>query len=267
MSDDSVTSGWPGNEPAQLGQLPVRHRRPLMVLPVMPGQMRRQQGRLPGLQIEAMGEVRSLVFEPQAEPEEHHEGGDERSIPERGNPPQPGPEQQSVRDQVEGGEAQIIGLPRRLRKRDDDPEIRERIAGQVLRRIPQNSGERGRQVPLRRPRFLMDDLRVVGRCSNACDGRYAGRDSRRWSTGAATRRTGSSGNRSVSGYARGCSGCRRAPAAPARAAGCRRSGPPARIRPGCSRAPARMMAAIMTAQSSRASFSHGHAARSLRYFS
>ena len=36
---------------------------------------------------ETMGEVRPLVFEPQAQPEEHHEGGDERSIPERGDPP------------------------------------------------------------------------------------------------------------------------------------------------------------------------------------
>jgi len=70
------------NKSAQFGQLPVGDRRPLMVLPVVPGQMRGQQGGLPGFKIEAMGEIRSLVFKPQAQPEEHHEGGDKRAVPD-----------------------------------------------------------------------------------------------------------------------------------------------------------------------------------------
>ena len=72
----------------------------------------------------------------------------------------PAQSKQRVRDEVKGGQAQIIGLPGRLRKRDDDPEIRDRIAGQVLCRIQQDSRERGREVPLRRARFLVHDLRV-----------------------------------------------------------------------------------------------------------
>src|SRR5271170_4745740 len=80
-----------GDKPAQLRQLPVRDRRPLMMFPMMPGEMRGEKGGFPGLQVEAMGEVGALVLKPQAQPEEHHEGRDERSVPQRRHPPQPGP--------------------------------------------------------------------------------------------------------------------------------------------------------------------------------
>lgn len=61
--------GLIGHEPPRRRQLPVGYGRPLMMSPMGPGEMRRQQGGLPALQVEAMGRIGSLMFEPQAEPE------------------------------------------------------------------------------------------------------------------------------------------------------------------------------------------------------
>ena len=72
----------------RLRQPVIRDRRIFMVLPVMPGVVRRQQCRLPPGQGKTLRVVRSLMLQPQPETKRHHEGRSQTGIPQQSAPPQ-----------------------------------------------------------------------------------------------------------------------------------------------------------------------------------
>src|SRR5579872_284007 len=95
----------------RLRQAVIRNRRVFVVLPVVPGVVRRQQRRLPPSQGKALCIGRALVLQPQAQPVEHHERGHEAEIPGCCHRPEAATRQNRHRGDVNEGERQILALP------------------------------------------------------------------------------------------------------------------------------------------------------------